>query len=360
MERILTLRELNRATLARQMLLGREALPVFDAIRCLVGLQAQVASPPYVGLWTRLESFGPENLTDLLKERRVIRAALMRSTLHLMTAEDYLLLRPALQPALARALSSFFGKRVRGLDTERIVAAARSYLDEEPRAYGELRAFLAENHPERDPEALAYVARTYLPIVQTPSVAARWGYSNRPTYTTAESWLGRPPSGREDPRELFLRYLAAFGPATIRDFQAWSGMVRLKERIETLGPELRTFQNERGDELLDLPDAPLPGADVPVPVRFLPEYDNLLLAHADRTRVIPDEHRSRVFLSAGRVRATFLVDGFVAGTWKVEKERGAARLTIEPFEPLPDRVCEALDEEGERLLNFLTGSEDAG
>ncbi len=351
--RTLTLRELNRATLARQILLGREALPVSDAVRRLVGLQAQVASPPYVGLWTRLEGFRPRDLNDLLEEGKIIRAALMRSTLHLMTAGDYLLLRPALQPALSRALNAFFGKRARGLDSERIVALARAHLDEEPCAYGELRAHLAEQHPDRDPEALAYAARTYLPMVQVPSVDAPWGFSNRPPYATPEAWLGEAPSGPEDPRGLILRYLAAFGPATTGDVQAWSGMVRLRESVEALRPELRAFRDEGGRELFDLPDAPLPDADAPAPVRFLPEYDNALLAHADRTRIVADEHRSRVFLSAGRVRATFLVDGFVAGTWKVERERGSARLEIEPFGTLREGVREALDEEGEKLVRFL-------
>ena len=359
-QRTLTLRELNRAMLARQMLLGREALPVSDAVRRLIGLQAQVVSPPYVGLWTRLEGFRSRDLTSLLHERRIIRATLMRSTLHLMTSDDYLLLRPALQPALVRALKSFFGKRAKGLDADGIVSAARSYLDEEPRAYGELRSSLAELYPAREPEALAYAARTYLPMVQVPSEGVTWGFSNRPPYATSEAWLGGPPSGLESPRALILRYLSAFGPATVRDVQTWSGLVRLKEPVEALRPELRTFRDEGGDELFDLPDAPLPDADVPAPVRFLPEYDNALLAHADRTRIIADEHRSRVFLSAGRVRGTFLVDGFVAGTWKVARERGSARLALEPFGPLRVGEREALDEEGEKLVRFLEGAKDPG
>ena len=357
--RTLTLRELNRATLARQILLGRETMPVLDAVRRLVGLQAQVASPPYAGLWTRLDGFRARDLTQGLKDRKIVRATLMRSTLHLMAADDYLRLRPALQPALSRALSAFFGKRAKGLDADGIVASARSYLEGGPRTWGELRAFLAERYPDGDPEALAYAARTYLPMVQVPDDNAAWGFSGKPPYVTAASWLGVPPSGSAEPRELVLRYLAAFGPATVRDVQAWSGMVRLKETIEGLRPELRTFRDEGGNELFDLPDAPLPGADAPAPVRFLPEYDNLLLAHAERTRIIADEHRPLVFLSAARVRSTFLVDGFVAGTWKAVKEKGFVRLEIEPFEPLPNRERRAVDEEGNRLLGFLKGTENA-
>ena len=179
------------------------------------------------------------------------------------------------------------------------------------------------------------------------------GYSNKPPYATAESWLGFQASDQEHPRELILRYLAAFGPATVRDVQAWSGLVRLKEPVEALKPELRIFWDERGNELLDVPDAPLPPADTPAPARFVPEYDNLVLSHADRSRVISDEYRSKVFLSAGRVRATFLVDGFVRGTWRIEKSRSAATLVIEPFGPLPKEDRDALTEEGEQLVRFV-------
>jgi hypothetical protein len=335
------------------MLLERWTLPVPEAVERLVGLQAQVPAPPYIGLWTRLEGFCREDLTDQLEQRRVVRTALMRSTLHLVTAEDYLLLQPALRPALVRALGAFFGQRAKGLDVEKLVAAAREFLEQEPRAQGELRARLAEVEPDRDAAALAYAVRTYLPMVQVPSGGGRWGYSNRPPYATAETWLGRAVSGPEHPRELVLRYLAAFGPATVRDFQAWSGLVRRKDAIEALTPELRSYRDEGGNELLDLPDTPLPDPDTPVPVRFVPEYDNLVLSHADHARVISDEHRKKVFLSAGRVRATFLVDGFVSGTWKVEKNRNTAKLVIEPFETLTEEDRNTLAEEGERLVRFV-------
>ena len=357
---VLTLRELNRATLARQLLLNRSTLPIPDAIERLVGLQAQVPSPPYIGLWTRLRDFRREDLTRLMDERQVVRATLMRSTLHLMTAKDYLLLRPALQPALTRALNSFFGKRAKGLDIDRLVAAAQEYL-KEPRTFGELGALLSEIEPGRDPAALAYAARTYLQMVQVPSGGSRWGYSNRPPYVTAGSWLRRSVSGSEDPRGLVLRYLAAFGPATVKDVQTWSGLVRLKGRIEEMKSELRVFHDERGNELLDLPGMPLPEdlADLPAPPRFVPEYDNLVLGHADRTRVVPGEYRSSIFLSAARVRATFLVDGFVRGTWKIEKAQRVATLVIEPFELLAQQDRDALAEEGERLVRFIEDGAEA-
>lgn len=352
--RILTLRELNRATLARQMLLERESLPVPHVVKRLAGLQAQVTSPPYVGLWTRLEDFRAGDLTLALEKRRVVRAAMMRSTLHLVTAEDYLLLWSTIQPALVRALGAFFGKRGRELEIEKHVASSRMWLAQKPRNQGELRSLLSELEPGRDPAAMSYAVRSYLPMVQVPS-GGRWGYSNRPAYALAEDWLGRQISESGDLRSLVFRYLAAFGPATVMDLQAWSGLVRLKGQIEEIKPELRVYRDEEGRELLDLPDAPLPHPDTPAPIRFVPDYDNLVLSHADRRRVISDEHRPRVFLSAGRVRATFLVDGFVAGAWKIEKSRRQAELQIEPFKPLPQDVRDSLRTEGETLLRFVGG-----
>ena len=351
-DRVLTLRELNRATLARQMLLERASVPVYEAVERLVGLQAQVVSPPYVGLWTRLRDFRREDLTRLVEERRVVRATLMRSTLHLMTAEDYLLLRPALQPALTRSVNSIAGKRVEGLDVEGLVGAARVFFEEEPRAFAGLRDLLTELEPERDTSALAYVVRNRLPLVQVPS-GGRWGYAGNAPFTPVESWLGMPCSGSEDPRDLVLRYLAAFGPATIKDVQQWSGLTRLREPVEDLKDGLLSLRDERGDELLDLPGAPLPPADTPAPPRFVPDYDNLVLSHADRRRVISDEHRKKVFLSAARVRATFLLDGFVRGVWKVEKNQRTATLVVEPFGRLSRRDRDALTEEGERLVRFV-------
>ncbi|CAA9462894.1 MAG: hypothetical protein AVDCRST_MAG58-2963 [uncultured Rubrobacteraceae bacterium] len=357
-ERILTLRELNRATLARQMLLGRQPIPVLDAVGRLAGLQAQVTSPPYVGLWTRLRDFRREDLTRLMQERQVVRATLMRATLHLMTAVDYLQLRSALQPALTRSMNSIAGKRLEGLDVGRLVGVAREFFEEEPHPFADLRPLLSELEPERDQSALAYAVRTHLPLVQVPSGGV-WGYSGKAPFTTAEKWLGRPLSGSEDPRDLVLKYLAAFGPATVRDVQTWSGRTQLKQPIEEIKHELRTFSDERANELLDLPDAPLPSGDTPAPPRFVPDYDNLVLSHADRGRVISDEHRKKVFLSAARVRATFLIDGFVRGVWKVEKVRKTATLEIEPFERLSRGDRAALSDEGERLVRFLAEPQGA-
>jgi len=358
-DRVLTLRELNRATLARQMLLKRENASPLEAVGRLVALQAQVTSPPYVGLWTRLEDFRRQDLTRLMMERRVVRATLMRATLQLMTEDDYLLLRPALQPALTRSMRSIAGKRLEGLDLDRLIGSARDFFEEEPRTFADLRPLLVELEPDRDPSALAYAVRTMLPLVQVPSGGV-WGYSGKAPFTTPERWLGRPPSGSEEARDLILRYLAAFGPAAARDVQTWSGRTQLKPVVEEMmRPELHTFHDENGNELFDLPDAPLPPADTPTPPRFVPDYDNLVLSHAERGRVLPDEHRKKVFLSAARVRATFLIDGFVRGAWKIEKTSKTAILLIEPFEPLSTEDRETLRDEGERLVRFVAEPQGA-
>ena len=358
-DRVLTLRELNRATLARQMLLGRENISPFEAVRRLVALQAQVTSPPYVGLWTRLDGFRREDLTRLMLERRVVRATLMRATLQLMTADDYLLLRPALQPALTGSMRSIAGKRLQGVDLDRLIDAARDFFEREPRPFADLRPVLADLEPDRDPSALAYAVRTTLPLVQVPSGGV-WGYSGKAPFTTPQRWLGQPLSGSEEARDLVLRYLAAFGPAMARDVQTWSGRTRLKPVVEEMRPGLRTFCDENGNELFDLPDAPLPPADAPAPPRFVPDYDNLVLSHAERGRVLPEEHRKKVLLSAARVRATFLIDGFVRGAWKIERDGKTAVLQIEPFETLSGEDHDILQEEGERLVRFVAEPQGAG
>jgi hypothetical protein len=357
-DRDLTIRELNRATLARQMLLEREKVSPLETVQRLVALQAQVTSPPYVGLWTRLNDFRREDLTHLMLERRIVRATLMRATLQLMTADDYLLLRPALQPALTRSMRSIAGKRLEGLDLDRLIDAARDFFEEEPRTFADLRPLLSELEPDRDQSALAYAVRTRLPLVQVPSGGV-WGYSGKAPFTTPERWLGQPPSGSEGARDLILKYLAAFGPAAAKDVQTWSGRTQLKPVVEEMRPELRTFHDESGNELFDLPDAPLPSADTPAPPRFVPDYDNLVLSHAERGRVLPDEHRKKIFLSAARVRATFLIDGFVRGAWKIEKQRKTATLLIEPFEPLSRKDRDTLNDEGERLVRFVAEPQGA-
>jgi hypothetical protein len=350
-DRILNLRELNRATLARQMLLERETLPAPAAIERLVGLQAQLASAPYAGLWARLRDFRREDLAREIENRKVVKATLMRATLHLCTADDYVRFRTALKPLLIGASGEIAKRRDADFDLDKVLKAARKFIGEKPRTFAEISDMLTELMPDHDVGAMRYSVRTHIPLVQVP-INTGWSYSNKPEFTLAESWIGRPVSPEDKLRELVLRYLAAFGPASVTDAQTWLGM-KLKETFEKLRPELQTCRGEGRTELFDLPGAPLPAEDVPAPVRFLPEYDNLLLSHSNRSRVIADEYRSKVYLPGLRVAATILVDGFVRGAWKIEKAKTAATLVIEPFDKLTKKDRAALTEEGERLVHFV-------
>jgi hypothetical protein len=349
-------RELNRATLERQMLLRRRKLSAVEAIERLVGMQAQAPAPPYVGLWTRLEDFHPDELARLILERRAVRIALMRNTVHLVSARDCLALRPLMQPVFDRTLYSTRANRahLEGVDIEALVAAGRTLLEEKPRTAKELGELLQEQWPDRDPASLARAIRHLVPLVQVPP-RGLWGNSGPAVHTTAEAWLGRPLDPTPSIEETISRYLGAFGPATVKDIQTWSGLTRLGEVIERLRPRLRIFRDESGKELLDVPDAPMPDLDTPAPPRFLPEFDNLILSHADRTRVIAEEYRKAIASKNGMVPAAVLVDGFVRGTWKTERSLGKATLEIKPFEPLAKEDRDSLTEEGERLIRF-TGS----
>lgn len=351
-DRILTIRELNRATLARQMLLERVALPVPVAIERLVGLQAQLAVSPYIGLWTRLHDFNRDGLAHLIENRSVVKATLMRATLHLFTAEDYVRLRPTLQPAMTGASASITKRRGVAFDVDKVVGAARQFIAEQPRTFAEITTMLSELMPNVDVGSMRYTVRTHLLLVQEP-ISGAWSYPGNPRFTLAEDWLGKSISTDENLRMLIFRYLAAFGPATVKDLQTWSGLGKLQDAIEKLKPDLVTYRDERGRELLDLPDMPLPDADTPAPERLLPEYDNLLLSHEKRTRVIADEHRKKVYLPGLRVASTILVDGFVRGAWKIEKAKGAATLVMEPFEALTKQNRAALTDEAERLARFV-------
>jgi DNA glycosylase AlkZ-like len=351
-ETLLTLRELNRATLARQLLLERSALQPAEAIAQVAGLQAQKREMPYVGLWSRLRGFRREQLHELAERGDVVRASLMRFTLQLFTAADYAELRADLQPALTRSLRAFVAKRIEGLDQEPVLATARAALSERPLTFAELRELLAERFPDWDTPALALLVRSELPLVQVAGDPV-WGWPATPAYELAEERV----AAARGPHELVRRYLAAFGPAKVADVQAWSGLAGLRATVKELVPELVSYRDEQGKELVDLPGAPLPDAAAPAPPLFLPELDNAILAHADRSRMIADEHRSHVFLSAGRVRATFLLDGFVAGTWKLEDR---STLVVEPFSRLSKADRTALGVEAEGLLRFMAGAAAAG
>ncbi|MFP2924445.1 winged helix DNA-binding domain-containing protein [Pyxidicoccus sp. 3LG] len=348
---VMTARALSRATLARQLLLEREKLPLLKAVERLVALQAQQAKPPFLGLWSRLEGFERESLLRLLQRREVVRATLMRGTLHLVTAKDYVKLRAAFTPLLEASVHSVLRERAKGLDITPLVEEAREYLLEEPRTFEEVRDHLVERHPKADERAMGFAVRMYLPLIQVPT-DAEWGYPGTTDFAVAESWLGEPLDTDGKPDALVLRYLAAFGPATVADVQTWTGLKGLKDVLASLKPKLVTFRDEKGRELFDLPKAPRPPEDTPAPVRFLPDFDNLILGHDDRTRLVADEHRSRLITKNLRIPPTFLVDGFVTGTWKVERKKATATLVVEPFASLGKKTREALSGEGEALLRF--------
>jgi len=348
---MLRLRALNRATLERQMLLRRWQMPMPDAVERLVGLQAQTTHSWYHGLWTRLEDFLPERLAGMLIKRKVVRIALMRSTIHLVTARDCLWLRPLTQPVIERSAKGSFGRHWIGLDTEALVAAGRALVEEKPRTFSELGKQLAERWPDRPPAALAQAIRAWAPLVQVPPRGV-WAMSGPAAHTTAEAWLGRPLATNPSLEEMIMRYLAAFGPASVKDMQTWSGLTRLSEVTERLRPRLATFRDESGRELFDLPDAPRLAPDTPAPPRFLYDYDNLLLSHADRSRFITGEYHKQGFTMDGPMPSIALVDGFTNATWKIIRSRNTATLTIKPFTRLSRNDTAALTEEGARLLAF--------
>ncbi|MGH2781481.1 MAG: winged helix DNA-binding domain-containing protein, partial [Thermoleophilaceae bacterium] len=342
---VLSLRALNRATLERQLLLRRSNVPALGAVEHLVGMQAQVPLDPYTGLWSRLERFRPAEVAQLLLDRKVVRIVVMRATIHLVTADDCLLLRPLMQPVLDREIARHpqFGPALLGLDLEPVLAFARTLVADRPRTGAELRAAMEERFPGHDGAALAYACRCLLAFVQVPPRGV-WARTAQVTSTTAESWLGRPLATDPSIDEIVLRYLAAFGPATVADVATWSRLTGLRKVVDRLRPRLRTFRDERGRDLVDLPNAPRPDPDTPAPPRFLPEFDNVLLSHADRSRFVSREHRGRLSGVAGPVRGSVLHDGFLCGTWRIDRDpsTGAATLVVSHLEALTKRATARL------------------
>ncbi len=341
-ERVLTLRELNRTTLLRQLLLHRERLPVARAIERVAALQAQWAPAPYVALWSRVERFERSSLERALARGQVIKALLMRATMHLVSARDYASFDATVREARTIA-------RVRGTKPPpaRVVKRALELTRERPHTRPELMRALGFDPRAQDPHEL----RTYgwvvaLARLEQTHEAAFWAFRGSPLLRPAEHEL--PPLENATPH-LIRRYLAAFGPATRADVSQWSGVPirELTPGFESL--RLRTFRDEQGRELLDLPRAPLANADVPAPPRLLPRWEELLLAHKDRARVLPDEYRSQVIAVNGDVRQAFLVDGFVAGYWRQDGDR----VVLEPFAPLPRGTRRELEDEAARLAVWL-------
>lgn len=352
---MLDARTLNRALLERQMLLSRGNVAVGEALEHLVGMQAQAPLAPYVGLWSRLEPFATDDLAALVVERKVVRTHVMRATIHLVTARDCLLLRPLMQPVVTNHFaSSEFAHNLKGLDIEAVLAAGRALLDESPRSRTDLGRLLSERWADRDPVSLSYVATFLVPSVQATPRGV-WGAGGAAIWATIESWLGQPiPRENRGPDKVVLRYLAAYGPASVADIRTWSGLGGVSEVIERLRPDLRIWRDDVGRELFDVPEAPVPDPGTPVPARFLPEYDNVLFSHANRDRINDQAQRIPLPPGNGGVMGTLLLDGFYRGTWKIARSADRATLRVKPFERLNKAQIEDVSTEGVRLLVFAT------
>ena len=334
------------------MLLRRERVSAADAIERLVGIQAQNPLDPYTALWSRIEGFEPDELSRLISERRAVRAVMMmRTTIHLLTDRDALRIRPLLQPVIDRAWRYVpFSRNLAGLDIGEVVADGRALLAEGPQVMGQLGKRLQERWPDRDAVSLGYAVRYLVPLVQVPP-RGLWGRRGVAACEEMERWLGRPMDPKPSLDEFVLRYLAAFGPATAKDVQVWSWLTGIRGVLERLRPRLRTFRDESGRELFDVPDGALPDPETPAPVRFLAEFDNIVLSHADRTRVI-----DRTYAEGQWLRGSILVDEFVRGTWRVDTRRGAAVMQLR----IADDITARHEVEGEahRLMGFLAADAD--
>lgn len=352
--RVLDRRTLNRAALERQLLLKRWDMSALDAAERLVAMQAQENNVPYYSLWTRLEGFRQQDLTDLMTGRSVVRGTILRGTQHMARAEDYLWLRPLVQSSVLAGRRAAFGRATADWDLAELAAEARKRLEGTVLTRPQLARSLAERWPDRDLQALGWSAQALVSVVHPPP-SGTWNVAGATPFALAEEWIGKPLY-ETGPERLIRRYLAAFGPASVKDFQMWSGMRRMDAAFDELRPALRVYKDENGVELFDLPDARLP-EDGNAPVRFLPAFDNLILAYADRTRLMTDAHRKIVCVGS-ETKPTLLVDGRVHGVWTLKHDRKAAHatLTIELFEPLPDEP--AAEAEAARLLDFAAPEAD--
>ena len=349
---VLTQRQLNRALLERQSLLRRSDATPAAMVERLVGLQAQAPLPPYYGLWSRLNGFDPHELGRMLTEREVVRLTLMRATVHLVTPRDAALLRPLVQLTIERNHNGAFGRRMGGADPAELAAAARELLAGEPRTAREVARALLERGIGDDEEAIANAVRAYVPAVQVPPRGV-WGAGGRAKYVSFEAFTGLELEAEPSVDDVVLRYLGAFGPATVMDMQKWSGLTKLKAAFERLRPQLATFAAEDGRELFDLPDAPRPDPDTPAPVRLLGEYDNVLLGHADRSRMIPRGFPWGAMLAPGRFVNNLIVDGTLRATWWLERDgKRMATLTIRPWPALSRAEHEAVGDEARAMVEF--------
>jgi winged helix DNA-binding protein len=353
----LTLRALNRATLARQLLLQRQKSKLVTVVERVAGLQAQVPRPPFIGLWSRMEGFQRSDLVAAIDRREIVRGTLMRATIHLVSRNDFIEWRTTIQPVLTRLMNSVLRSALHKFDLDRIVASAEARLDEHACTFAELRQHFRKEFPGMNDRAMGLIVRMRVPLIQIPRSGQPWAYHAAADFAVARSWLDEDVAAVSRADRLALRYLAAFGPATGQDFQMWSGLPGGRAILDALRPQLRVVRDGDGRELFDLPRAPLPDEDEDAPVRFLPEWDSVLLAHADRRRIIHDAHRKGLVTRNLLIPASFLVDGFVAGVWSVESRVKAkkrhVRLVLKPFHKLDKRSRAALEQEGDRLLRFV-------
>jgi hypothetical protein len=356
-EEVLSAGTLNRATLARQLLLQRVPFTAVSAVEWLAGMHAPIPDDPYVGLWARLQKFAHEDMSFAIEERRVVRAVMMRSALHLVTATDYRLWRRALQPALDDTHQRHCRQHDVHYDLPAALATVESLLEDEPRTTAFLETILSPFGGEHDLPCLLSAVRTHLNLVQVPP-AGIWGANQEPAYALADSWLGLSMVSRaEGMRHLIIRFLGAFGPASREDLEAWSGLTEMQPALDELEPALELFRDEDGVALYDLPNAPRPDAGTPAPIRLLPRDDSLLHAHAHLHRFVPEEHQRAVMAGAGHVKPVLLVDGQVRGTWRVVRKPSGVTLVVEPLEPLPGAVMDELMVEAESLARFLSADE---
>jgi hypothetical protein len=345
----LTLQALNRATLSRQWLLERQPASALEAIEHLAGMQSQAALSPYTGLWTRLANFQPDELVKLMHDRTAVRLPLMRGTIHLVSALDAQGLYPLLREVRVGGLTS--NQNVRPLLSilDPLTLAGQRLLSASPLSSTELGEALALEFPEFTPADLSRAVRDLVPGVQVPPRGI-WGQGGQPITTTLATWLGSDGTPYTIDT-LVRRYLAAFGPATPLDMQQWSGLTHLTEVFTRLRPTLRTYRLEGSTrDLYDLESIPLPDPDTPAPIRFLPDFDNLYLSHTDRTRVLPDEHRPKIFTNNGIIKPTVLINGLPCALWKPGNK---GTLTITPLQKLPRKTHTEIEAEAHNLLNFL-------
>ncbi|MDN4527714.1 winged helix DNA-binding domain-containing protein [Fictibacillus fluitans] len=353
---VLNKKTLNRTLLARQLLLTRSSYTANEAIYHLAGLQAQAPHAPYIALWTRLQAFSHHELTTLLTNRKTVRMALHRGTLHLVSYKDALAWRVLMKPVFDKAVR-LFSKKLEGADLEVLMKESRKLLEEKPCTLHELGLVFNERWPHVSPDIMANLVRSLVPLVQVPPRGI-WGFSGKASHTTLEYWLGDREIRAAGMNELILRYFQAFGPASIKDIQVWSGLTGLKKEVELMRPQLRSFRDENGTELLDVQDGPIPEENTPAPVRFLSEFDNMLLSFQDRSRIMEDRFKKRIFTKNGIIRPTVLVDGFVKGIWKIEEQKKITVLVIELFDKISVKEQRALFEEGHKLLNFIHPEKD--